>query len=125
MDIIARPDDPGGHYFAFPPGPELYAYNRRILAERLGWPGGAVVVCQLIDHWYPGWHTSWRDANPILWRPAGWYAWHDDMHREEHVYGETPQALREAIRAHKCPNRGRARTATDQPEPPSGVTHRE
>jgi hypothetical protein len=89
-----------------PPGPELYAYNRRILAERLGWPGGAVVICQLIDHWCPGWHSSYWHANPWTGRPAGWFAFHDDAAaREEHLYGATPQDLRKAIAAHKCPNR--------------------
>lgn len=85
-----------------PPGPELLAANRRVLAERLDWPSGAVPVCEWMDHANPGWHTMWRHAYRDM--PAGWYAWHDDIGPEPHLHGATPADLQTKITAHRCVN---------------------
>jgi hypothetical protein len=42
-----------------PPGPELAAKNRRLLAERLGWPDGALEACEQLDQAHIGWYTNW------------------------------------------------------------------
>jgi hypothetical protein len=84
------------------PGPELRAHNRRILAERLNWPDGAVEHCAKIDELCPGWAASWRHA--FGGRPAGFYARHDNhVHLEPDEYGETAGELYAAILAHRCP----------------------
>lgn len=84
-----------------PPGPELIAHNRRILAVRLNWPAGAEEGCAQIDALNPGWHADWRHA----WRdkPAGFYASHQNHHHlEPELYGETPGGLQVAIMTHRC-----------------------
>ncbi|GAA1028029.1 hypothetical protein GCM10009557_11570 [Virgisporangium ochraceum] len=87
-----------------PPGPELFAANQRVLAERLGWPLGAVEACQSIDEEFPGWYTLYWPVH--RGKPAGYYAFHDNSNwMEPHLYGATPDDLREAIRTHRCPSR--------------------
>jgi hypothetical protein len=92
---------------------ELEVKNLRILAERLGWPFGAAEECERIGHDMPGWHAGWQHA----WRgrPAGFYAYHDDhYHLEPEMYGATPDELRRAIEAHRCP-RWQYRTYASEP----------
>jgi hypothetical protein len=87
-----------------PPGAELFAHNRVILAERLHWPDGAVGDCEKIDRMHPGWHTSWR--REFGDKPAGFYAFHDNHSwMEDHLYGKTPGELWVAIETHRCPHR--------------------
>ncbi len=92
---------------SLPPGPKLYAANRRLAAARHNWPPGALEACERLDAVHgPRWSTSWR--HPWRDEPAGFYASHDDhTHLERELYAATPEALDEAIRAHvDCPVEG-------------------
>jgi hypothetical protein len=85
-----------------PPGPGLVRHNRRVLAERLNWPEGAVEACDRIDDEHPGWYSSYRHAYRD--QPAGYYAHHHvEFGARWHVHGYTPDDLHERIRAHRCP----------------------
>jgi hypothetical protein len=37
-------------------------HNRRVLAERLGWPAGALKECERLDDEHPGWRFGYRDG---------------------------------------------------------------
>lgn len=52
--------------------------NRRLIAERTGWPEGALQACADLEDRHPGWHVSWMNENttPGWERPAGFYATH-------------------------------------------------
>lgn len=80
-----------------PPGPELAAKNRRILAERVGWPGGAVEACEAFDATHPEWSATWHAGNDA--RPApGYYAVRRKaVHGEPMAYGATVQELAEQV----------------------------
>ncbi len=81
--------------------PELREHNRRIIAERLGWPDGAREACETLEADNPGWHAYWQSADAR--RAEGFYASHDNhYHLEPPMYGATPEELHEAIRAHRC-----------------------
>ena len=79
--------------------------NRELLAERLGWPDGAVDACRQVEAGHPGWHVWWSQ-NP--WRrdggvPAGpaYGATHADWHRgEPSLYATAPDGLASLIAAH-------------------------
>lgn len=79
----------------------LAAANRRVLAERLGWPAGYLEACEQVDADHPGWHATWHRANPgppAFAHPAEFTA----FLRAEHgavatVHGETVEALLEAM----------------------------
>lgn len=75
-----------------PPGPELAAANRRLTAERAGWPRGALEMCEHLDAVHPGWTVWWRPANTIAgWEhPAGYVA---TRRSSGSVCGEDPCAL--------------------------------
>lgn len=81
-----------------PPGRDLAWDNRRLLADRLRWPLGALQECEWIDRDHPGWWAAWMDANAWAKRPAGYYArrWDGD-HRDPWQYGVTPRQLAQAI----------------------------
>lgn len=88
------------------PGPELYAHNRRRVAERSEWPADALDLCERIDRINPGWYTTYRhawtavDGRP---RPSGFYAQHDHhAHLEGELYGQTAGDLQAAILCHRC-----------------------
>jgi len=55
--------------------------NQRALAEREGWPAGALEFCHRLEDEFPGWHISWLGENTAKgWeRPAGWVASRDDV----------------------------------------------
>jgi hypothetical protein len=59
------------------PGPDLAARNRRLLAERLHWPQGALEECERLDQAHPGWSVVWRPENtvPGFELAAGFYAY--------------------------------------------------
>jgi len=52
---------------------ELFNHNRRILSKRLGWPEGALEVCERLSAENPGWYFNWTVGNTLSgWeRPAG------------------------------------------------------
>lgn len=85
-----------------PPGPGLAAHNRRVLAERLGWPAGAVEVCERVDAAHPGWHTNWSSGEPSRTRPRrGFYAQPYAAKRGDPklLYGADEAELHAAIQA--------------------------
>lgn len=55
---------------------EMLARNRRLMAERRGWPAGALEVCERLDREHPGWSVWWRFATtePGIEHPAGYVA---------------------------------------------------
>ena len=54
----------------------LRLHNRWALAERQGWPEGALETCEQLDEKFPGWVVWWLPANTVAgWeRPAGFSA---------------------------------------------------
>lgn len=84
-----------------PHGPELGQRNRRILAERLGWPDGAVEACESVDDEHPGWHTTWAAGNDQRAR-TGYYATRRGD-RGSWVYGATTDELAAAIGGYPTP----------------------
>lgn len=85
------------------PGPALAWRNRRILADRCGWPAGALEECERLDPVYPRWWITWSPANDIpgFERPAGfcgtdldYWGWHPVP-----ACGATTAALVDAITA--------------------------
>ncbi len=87
--------------------------NRRILAERLDWPDGAVEVCERLEVAHPGWCVSWFHewkvpANSYWHREEGFYAWlaehepltklaTDKVGRRPELYGADAQAIAEQL----------------------------
>lgn len=69
--------------------------NRRVLAERLGYPDGALAACIDIENEHPSWIVYWTRGGA---KPAGFYAFRSGpWSSTTHLYGATPDALREAI----------------------------
>ncbi|GLW35220.1 hypothetical protein [Actinoplanes regularis] len=52
----------------------LLRRNRKITADRRGWPVGALELCERLDAEHPGWSVWWRDewTVPGWEHPAGW-----------------------------------------------------
>ncbi|WP_189337004.1 hypothetical protein [Actinoplanes ianthinogenes] len=48
--------------------------NRRVIAERLGWPDERLADCERLDHEHPGWSVTWWDSRHG--EPAGFRARH-------------------------------------------------
>ncbi|WP_250034711.1 hypothetical protein [Paractinoplanes maris] len=85
-----------------------------MIAERVGWPVGAVEACERIEELRPGLRVGWFSENTTrgFECPAGFYAWLDGddpgttvyptdgpprwIKRHE-WYGPTPEALEEAL----------------------------
>ena len=89
-------------YFDLPPGPELAGRNRQLIAERIGWPEGAVELCEEIEQAHPDWSVFWLPENTIegFERPSGFMARRRDWYGREktlHAYSDT--ALRAKIMA--------------------------
>lgn len=84
--------------------------NRRLIAERLGWPTGAVEACEWIEAAAPGWHAAWSHGDGQEWDRPGYYAERRDWHRLDPgprwVYGETPDELLAEIEAVPVVRRG-------------------
>ena len=82
------------------PGEKLAWRNRRLIAERLHWPAGALEACEQLDVTYRGWSFSWRAANTVkgFERPACFYATTGGTWRDRTVYGATPEELAEALK---------------------------
>ena len=83
-----------------PSGPELAWRNRRVIAERLGWPAGALEACEAIEVEHPNWYPGYRQANtvPGFESPAGFYAIRRGAARGELVaYGADAEALRTVL----------------------------
>lgn len=83
-------------YFDLPPGAELARRNRLLIADRTGWPEGALMVCEEIEHTYPEWSVSWRRENTIkgFEAPAGFYAERRrGRHLDKPLYGYSDEEL--------------------------------
>lgn len=90
-----------------PVGPELARKNRRLIADRLHWPDGAVGECERLELEFPSmevcWFSRWRSENPAFNREEGFYAWclgdqpgqmwGDTFHRRVEWYGATAEEL--------------------------------
>lgn len=72
--------------------------NRRLLAERLDWPEGALEACEDIEPRHPGWSLFWAPANtvPGFEKAAGYWAIRHGMHEAER-FAATPAELEQAI----------------------------
>jgi hypothetical protein len=83
-----------------PIGPDLLRHNRRVMAERIGWPDGALEACDKLEAAYPDWIVGWQRESTITGfaRPAGFYAsrW-SRRYNEPSAYGEDPLDLAVAI----------------------------
>ena len=75
---------------------DLFWRNRRVVAERAGWPVGVLEMCEHLDAVYPGWSVWWRPENTCAgWEhPAGYLASRDPSGS---VCGVDPAALEAAI----------------------------
>jgi len=72
--------------------------NRRLLAERWGWPVGALEMCEHLDAVHPGWSVHWRG----YMNAPGWYHPPGYVARREfsgYVCGIDPAALVAAMKA--------------------------
>jgi hypothetical protein len=60
---------------------EMNRRGRRMIAERLHWPAGAVEACEHLEATHPGfsvsWFEQWRSAVKVFNREAGFYAWRE------------------------------------------------
>lgn len=85
--------------WAWPLGPQLGWHNRRVIADRIGWPEGALEACEAIERVNPDWSPWWQAANTIPgWEaPAGFYARPNDS--SPYAYGETADSLAKVIEA--------------------------
>jgi len=83
------------------PGPALWAKNRRVIAERSGWPDGAVDACEQLERDWPDWSVSWEAGGGKESKDPGFYANRHDWHPRDpgprDQYGATPDELRTAI----------------------------
>ena len=81
-----------------PPGPELAAKNRRLFAQRLGWPDGALEACEQLDQAHAGWYANWSPGGSPSRPDAGYYTrrWHQER-GEPFAYGRTPEELSAVI----------------------------
>jgi len=72
--------------------------NRALIAERLGWPDGALEACRKLEAEFPAWMVFWtkgglpRDPNPG-YRAVTWNA-----RRRGYAYGKTAEELGAALR---------------------------
>lgn len=94
----------------------LRASNRRIIAQRAGWPAGVLQACEDLDGEHPGWAVGWLPENYARgWeRPAGFCASRVDraVIGADRVFGLTASDLRARIAAVEA--RQTAKVAADQ-----------
>jgi hypothetical protein len=116
-DFYAAADGPKRR----PRPPSTAERNRELIAERVGWPTGAIDVCRRIENDFPGWAVWWSPANPITGyeHPDGYVAQILDAGSADDrvsAFGETPQQLVDQIpgdRGGRPP--GRVAVAGDRP----------
>lgn len=87
-----------------PAGRQLAWANRKVLAERLGWPAGMLEACEQLDREHPDWTAFWRSE--VTWaqhpHPAGFVATREGDGL--HVCGVDVAAVTEAIES--APDQG-------------------
>lgn len=77
-----------------PPDPEE---NRRLIAERLRWPTGALEACAAIEQEFPAWMVWWNDgALPVAPLPGYRASLLLHGHRAE-LYASTADELRAQV----------------------------
>jgi hypothetical protein len=79
--------------------PEL---NLRLIAERLGWPDGALEACTAIAAAHPAWTSVYWGVGPVGRPPQPGYRatlrMHDERgHREVELYAQDPAELAERM----------------------------
>ena len=74
--------------------PEVQERNRELVAERLGWPDGALEACRKVEAVHSGWYCWW---SPTPWpprdRPAYGAARVNAHWNVPPLYAETPDDL--------------------------------
>jgi hypothetical protein len=87
------------------PGLSLARQNQKLIAERTGWPEGALKTCWELEGKHPGWMVDWLHENTIkgFERPAGFRAsLIQGMHKCD-VFAPDPaelESLMEAVPEH-------------------------
>lgn len=86
-----HPTDTDGHALGWK--------NRRVLAERMGWPEGAVDVCEQVETAHPGWYPNYSPGGTWDRPEAGYYAiaWKPLFHRQPPLFGADGPSLTAAI----------------------------
>ena len=69
--------------------------NMRLLAERLGWPGGALEACLALEAAHPGWRAYWSRGPYGRPPQPGFRVRYDDGrgYRPAELYAEDPAEL--------------------------------
>lgn len=86
--------------------------NRRVLSVRLGWPDGAVEVCEQVERDHPDWYPNYSQGGSRARPEVGYYAlpWKPPRPGQAPVFGADADALIAAIRANdRAVRRGGAR----------------
>jgi hypothetical protein len=73
------------------------ALNLRLIAERLHWPDGAADACLNLEADYPRWTVFWTRGGLPLSPERGYRAFAEVRKQRGAAFGETPEALREAL----------------------------
>jgi hypothetical protein len=84
-----------------PIGPYLATRNRRLFAQRGGWPDGALDACEILDAECPGWTVYWS-RGPVGDSRPGFYAIRD----RETVYAADAAVLAGRLALIPVPDRG-------------------
>lgn len=86
---------------------ELAWNNRRVLAERLKWPAGALETCEEIERKYPGWSLFWMSENKAMGfeRVAGFSAVLVGVRRKTELFDPDPERLEDAVSQLASPDR--------------------
>lgn len=69
-------------------------HNRRVIADRLGWPEGALDACLALEEQYPRWGVFWTDGGPLRDSRPGYRAYAIASGRSHGMSAETPDQLR-------------------------------
>lgn len=73
--------------------------NRELIAERMGWPAGALVDCIAIEREFPEWMVWWVRGG-LPWTPHVGYRASLRMHAHEaELYASTADELRAQVAA--------------------------
>jgi hypothetical protein len=79
-----------------PVDPEL---NRQLIAERIGWPAGAIEACTALEADYPRWLVFWTRGDPPARPGPGFRAiGRTRAAGRVEAFAETAEGLRDALR---------------------------
>jgi hypothetical protein len=82
--------------------PDMPERNRALIAERCGWPAGAVDECRRLEREFLGWVVYWAPEwrFPGFEHPAGYCGWcGPSLWARVRVYASTSAQLAERMRA--------------------------